>query len=109
MAADIRVIVATLPPADFNLGAYRDAERPLFAVLNDKIVTGSAKYGYDVVDYRRAMTFPNGAINPSLYADVFLHPNVAGCEAMRAALEPVLSGLVYPPDHVMRSMESPLS
>jgi lysophospholipase L1-like esterase len=92
-AADIRVIVATLPPAELNLGAYPEVELQLFEVLNDKIVKGSTENGYDVVDYHKAMSLPGDNINTTLYADRWLHPNEAGCAAMFGVLEPILTQL----------------
>lgn len=91
-AADIRVIVGTLPPADLNLGAYPEVELQLFTVLNDKIVKGAAANGYDVVDYHEAMSLGSD-MDRSLYADKWLHPNAAGCVAMFQQLEPILTQL----------------
>lgn len=92
-AADIRVIVGLLPPADVNLGAYPDVERLMFPVYNDKIIKGAVEHGYDVVDYYEALSLPGDNINTTLYADRWLHPNEAGCDEMFAALEPVLTAL----------------
>lgn len=94
-AADIRVIVGTIPPMDINLGAYPEVEKQLVLVLNDKIRKGAAVLGYDVVDYHRAFIIESGELDTRLYADAWLHPNRAGYEAMWSVLQPVISHLSH--------------
>lgn len=90
--AGMRVIVGTVPPMDINMGGYPYVEKQLVIVLNDKIRNGALEHGYDLVDYHPAFLLPDGggALNASLYADAYLHPNRAGYDAMWAKLQPLL-------------------
>lgn len=89
-AAGIRVIVGTLPLAEYRLGEYPDVEKQLLAVLSDKIKRNALEHGYEVADFRPAFQFADGSINTTLYQDAYLHPNKQGYDAMWKVLLPML-------------------
>jgi len=89
--AGIRVIVGTVPPMDINMGSYPAVEKELVIVLNDKIRKGAIANDYEVADYHEAFILMGGAMNTTLYADAYLHPNHAGYDAMWGVLEPILT------------------
>lgn len=88
LAANVRVIIGTLPPAE-SLGTDAATKRPLFAVFNGQVKDGATGLGYHVVDYHSVMVLPDGSIDRRLFLDD-LHPNEFGYNAMWSVLRPVL-------------------
>jgi lysophospholipase L1-like esterase len=91
-ANGIRVILASVPPADkFPWGPGLDVKTSI-AALNRWLKGHAAEAGATWVDYHPALADASGAMKPGLAYDG-VHPTEAGYDAMAGVLAPVLKRL----------------
>lgn len=91
-ANGIRVILASIPPADrFPWRPGLDVKTPI-ASLNRWLKGYAAEAGAIWVDYHPALADASGAMKPGLAHDG-VHPTEAGYDAMAGVLAPVLKRL----------------
>jgi acyl-CoA thioesterase-1 len=94
LAANIKVIVGTIPPiGDWSRAVNADPDAGNAAVLrwNDEIRMGADMYGYKVADFYKAMLLPDGTQNFSLFVFDKLHPSPEGSAMLWTVVRPLLA------------------
>lgn len=96
-AHGIKVILASIPPADAFPWSPEKKPAPQIAAMNAWLKDYAAQNGFTWVDYHRALATPQGAMKPG-YATDGVHPTTQGYAVMRpiaeAAIRTALGGEV---------------
>lgn len=89
-ANQIKVIIASVPPAaDFPWNRGLDPA-PTIKALNAQLKTYAASHGFIYADYWSVLASTGGAMKP-LYSEDGVHPNAAAYEAMRPVAQAAIA------------------
>jgi lysophospholipase L1-like esterase len=89
-ASNIKVVLASIPPAQDFWWHRGRMPIPTIRALNDRLKAYAARSRLVYVDYWQVLATPEGAMKPE-YSPDGVHPNAAGYAAMRPLTEAALA------------------